>query len=325
MNHAAPEHTPKQLLKALEEKYAAQHQDVTGYLEGLLYAKPLHYWDYIHLETLLSLQNPRTDFPDEQIFIMYHQVTELYFKMIGHEIEQISRQPDLGESFLSQRIGRVNRYFRILVDSFDVMSQGMDEAQFRQFRMSLIPASGFQSAQFRMIEIQSAPMYRLLDQESRQEFTQDSPLEALYEHIHWKQGAIEKTTGRKTLTLRLFEEKYDAQLLQLAREYQDKNIGVLFEQLAGAQKPGTTLVNALRQFDSLVNIHWPLAHFRSAMHYLVRDSDPVAATGGTNWQQYLPPFFQKRMFFPTLWTDEEKADWGRDWVEENVLRRRKSH
>jgi tryptophan 2,3-dioxygenase len=323
MAHPAPEHTPEEWLRALQDKYAAIGQNPSVYLEGLLYAKPLHYWDYIHVDTLLSLQMPRTDLPDEQIFIMYHQVTELYFKMVQLEMEQIQDKGDaIEEAFLAARVDRINRYFQILVQSFDVMLVGMDAAQFRKFRMSLFPASGFQSAQFRMIEIRSAPLYRLLDQEAQRELSPDTPLEVLYEQIHWKKGAIDQNTGRKTLTLQLFEEKYDATLLQLARDCRGNNLGVIVDGLLARITPGEVLTKALRQFDLLINVHWPLAHFRSAMHYLHRHPEPIAATGSTNWQQYLPPFFQKRIFFPQLWSKAEKADWGRDWVEENLLKKR---
>ena len=74
----------------LSEKYGATGQDLKSYLDGLLYADYLSYWDYINLDTLLSLQKPKTDFPDENIFITYHQITELYFKLILNELEQIS-------------------------------------------------------------------------------------------------------------------------------------------------------------------------------------------------------------------------------------------
>jgi len=323
MAQTPPDHPPEEWLQALQAKYAAIDQNPSVYLEGLLYAKPLHYWDYIHVDTLLTLQMPRTNFPDEQIFIMYHQVTELYFKMVQLEMEQIQAQgAAVEEAFFAARLDRINRYFQILVQSFDVMLIGMDPAQFRKFRMSLFPASGFQSAQFRMIEIRSAPLYRLLDQEARLNLAPDAPAEVLYEHIHWKKGAVDQTTGRKTLTLQLFEAKYDAALLQLARSCAHNNFGVVVDRLLEKTAPGETLAKALREFDLLINVHWPLAHFRSAMHYLHRRPDPIPATGSTNWQQYLPPFFQKRIFFPQLWSEREKAEWGRDWVEENVLRRR---
>ena len=55
----------KDKLDKLQEKYAAMGQDMSAYLDGLLYADFLTYWDYIHLDTLLSLQSPKTPFPDE--------------------------------------------------------------------------------------------------------------------------------------------------------------------------------------------------------------------------------------------------------------------
>ena len=86
-------------IQKLKEKYDNMGQDLVSYLDGLLYSEYLTYWDYIHLDTLLSLQNPRTAFPDEKIFIMYHQVTELYFKMILSECEQMCAKEDITEKF----------------------------------------------------------------------------------------------------------------------------------------------------------------------------------------------------------------------------------
>ena len=80
----------KQRLEQLNAKYSALGQDLLSYLDGLLYADTVKYWDYIEVDTLLSLQKPRTNFPDEVIFIMYHQVTELYFKLALNEFEQLS-------------------------------------------------------------------------------------------------------------------------------------------------------------------------------------------------------------------------------------------
>jgi tryptophan 2,3-dioxygenase len=67
-------------LELLNDKYAVLGQDLSSYLDGLLYAEVTTYWDYIELETLLSLQKPKTSFPDEKVFIIYHQITELYLR-----------------------------------------------------------------------------------------------------------------------------------------------------------------------------------------------------------------------------------------------------
>ena len=76
-------------VKKLAAKYDAMGQDIVSYLDGLLYADYLTYWDYIDLDVLLTLQKPKTSFPDETIFIVYHQITELYFKLSLHELHQI--------------------------------------------------------------------------------------------------------------------------------------------------------------------------------------------------------------------------------------------
>ena len=77
------------LVDKLTEKYQRTGQDVTSYLEGLLVSDYVPYWDYIHLDTLMTLQKPKTKYKDERIFIMYHQITELYFRLILDECEQI--------------------------------------------------------------------------------------------------------------------------------------------------------------------------------------------------------------------------------------------
>ena len=79
----------------LKEKYDAIDQDAEVHLEGLLHSKPINYWDYIHTDALLNLQVQRTVFPDENVFIMYHQVNELLFKMVLSEMDQIARNNNI--------------------------------------------------------------------------------------------------------------------------------------------------------------------------------------------------------------------------------------
>src|SRR3954468_3502325 len=90
METHAMDTTTAEKIKQLQEKYAPMGQDLNGYLDGLLLSNYLTYWDYTQVETLLTLQNPKTDYPDELIFIMYHQITELYFKLSLHELEQVA-------------------------------------------------------------------------------------------------------------------------------------------------------------------------------------------------------------------------------------------
>src|SRR5688572_21581567 len=108
-------------LTKLQQKYAVMGQDLSSYLDGLLYSDYLTYWDYIHLDTLLSLQTPKTHFKDEKVFIIYHQITELYFNLILWEIEQIAYHESLTAKFFEERMERVLIYFRQLEGSFGVM------------------------------------------------------------------------------------------------------------------------------------------------------------------------------------------------------------
>lgn len=325
-------------VKKLEEKYAAMGQDLTSYLDGLLMSNTTTYWDYIRTDTLLSLQQTKTDFPDELIFIMYHQITELYFRLILHEMEQMANngrdirptgedkgwKDKLDADFFVERMGRVNRYFEALTKSFDIMVDGMEPEQFMRYRMALLPASGFQSAQYRMIEICATDFTKLVHKDRRDNYSgtiTNSMIDEMFEHSYWKSGATELASGTKTLTLRAFEEKYTDQLIGLAKQYREINLWQKYLSLSEEDRNREDLKNALRFFDLNVNVYWPLVHYKSAVRYLHKDTDDIAATGGTNWQKYLPPRFQKRIFYPELWTEQEQEEWGKSWVNEFVLRK----
>jgi tryptophan 2,3-dioxygenase len=320
-------------LKKLAAKYDAMGQDISSYLDGLLYADYLTYWDYIDLDVLLTLQKPKTSFPDEMVFIVYHQITELYFKLSLHEMHQISHNGKkilkngkddgwneiLSVEFFIERLKRVNNYFKALTSSFEIMVQGMEKEQFLRFRMALLPSSGFQSFQYRKIEVVATIFNNLIDKNKKEELAKETSIEKLYKHIYWKKGATELATGKKTLTLRQFEEKYSNHLILTAKKYKDRNLWAKYLSLEESDRKSSSLINELKQFDVNVNINWPLMHYKSAVRYLQRNPDTIAATGGTNWQKYLPPRFQKRIFYPDLWTDEEKENWGKSWVEDLII------
>jgi tryptophan 2,3-dioxygenase len=298
-------------LNKLQQKYDVMGQDLSSYLDGLLHSDYLTYWDYIHLDTLLSLQNPKTRFPDEKVFIIYHQITELYFKLILLEIEQIAEKQNLDAKFFLDRLNRIVRYFRHLENSFTIMVDGLEKEQFLKFRMALLPSSGFQSAQYRLIEICSTDMINLVDAGEREAMMEYSDLGTQLEKLYWRSGATELSSGKKTLTLRQFEEKYLPLFLETGMTYRDKNLRKIYLKNF---KDVPEIIAGLREFDQLVNVLWPLAHLKSAGRYLQKDPEDIKATGGTNWQKYLPPRFQKRMFFPELWSENEKAEWGKAGV-----------
>jgi tryptophan 2,3-dioxygenase len=304
----APENTSEyaDIVSKLEQKYEAMGQDLSSYLDGLLYSDYLTYWDYIHLDTLLSLQSPKTSFPDEKVFITYHQITELYFNLALSELQQIAGHAAITKTFFMDRLDRLIRYFDNLQSSFDIMVHGLEPDQFLKFRMSLLPSSGFQSAQYRLIEICSTDMINLVSAGER-EALRSATLNKQLENLYWRNGATELATGKKTLTLRQFEAKYMKLFLETGQAYQHTNLN----QIAQKNFAGDAEIEVkLRQYDQLVNVNWAMAHMRSAAKYLKRDPEDIKATGGTNWQKYLPPRFQRVMFFPQLWANQEKEAWG---------------
>jgi len=302
-------------LSALDEKYEGLGQDMLSYLDGLYYSNGLTYWDYIHMDSLLGLQMPRTPFKDEIIFITYHQMTELMFKLVKLELDALSEHKGDQSEYLhlrnwQKRMGRAKNYFRHLANSFDIMLSGLDTDEMQKFRMALLPASGFQSAQFREIEIMSTELPLLLKGELPEE--PHRTIEEMYPFMYWKQGGIDLETGQKTLTLRMFEDRYDEEFLQLIHRYKARNIYHLYQRSAPEIREDETLREILRDFDQHVNVFWKLSHLSAAARHLT--SGPAAdgeGTGGTNWRTFLPPKFQRVTFFPGLWSEEELTNWGK--------------
>jgi tryptophan 2,3-dioxygenase len=173
-----------------------------------------------------------------------------------------------------------------------------------------LPASGFQSVQYRLIELASTSAQQLLDVEFKP-FGHKLTLEEKLEKIYWRKGSTELSTGKKTLTLQRFEQKYNGQILSFAKDYETKNVGTKIKEINWSLEENQGLKKVLRTLDEQANILWPLAHFHSAMRYLNKPPAVLQATGGTNWQRYLPPKFQKTVFFPELWTEEELENWGK--------------
>jgi tryptophan 2,3-dioxygenase len=158
-----------------------------------------------------------------------------------------------------------------------------------------------------------------VDKDVRKNYAGKNPsIEEMYRHIYWKQGATELASGKKTLTLEQFEKKYGEQFIALAKEYRDKNIWAKYKSLSEQDRKNPEVIHELRQVDVNVNVNWPLVHYKTAARYLQQEEATIAATGGTNWQKYLPPRFQKRIFYPELWSVEEKEEWGKAWVEKVV-------
>jgi tryptophan 2,3-dioxygenase len=295
------------LVNQIKEKYEKLGENPETYLKGLLQAKPINYWDYIEVDTLLSLQKPRTNFKDEEIFIMYHQVTELFLKLMLHEVKQVATEAVYTEEFLINKFTRIIRYTQMLINSFDIMKDGMSYDDYNIFRATLAPASGFQSAQFRFIELHCTGLENLLNEAGKERISSNPTTEEYFDHIYWKDAGLNRTTGKKNLTLTLFEEKYLHQFISLANTMKGKTIADRLNELPNKSE---ALLNLLREFDHLYNVAWPMVHLNTAKHYLDSKNENQQATGGSEWKKYLMPKFQQRKFFPAFLTNEEKEKWG---------------
>jgi len=127
-------------------------------LEGLAaeahtdFSAAMSYGDYLQLDTLLAAQKPVSDRHDELLFIIIHQATELWMKLVLHELNAaraLVQQDDLQPAF--KNLARVSRIQAQLIQSWDVLST-MTPSDYSSFRDQLGKSSGFQSAQYRLIE-----------------------------------------------------------------------------------------------------------------------------------------------------------------------------
>ena len=115
----------------------------------------LDYAGYLALDELLATQRPLSDPPhhDEMLFIVQHQTTELWFKLMLHELNaaiEFVRQDDLESSF--KILARVKHIQTQLLSQWSVL-ETLTPTEYAQFRYVLGPASGFQSHQNRLIEM----------------------------------------------------------------------------------------------------------------------------------------------------------------------------
>ncbi len=134
-------------------------------------------------------------------------------------------------------------------------------------------------------------------------------IEDYFSNIYWRDAGFDRNTGKKTLTLRLFEEKYLNDFIRLAKKVKGNT---LEDKILRMKNPSEKLLSKIKSFDKIYNVDWPLVHLNTAQHYLDKKGENQAATGGSEWKKYLHPKFQQRKFFPALWSEEELQTWGED-------------
>jgi tryptophan 2,3-dioxygenase len=231
----------------------------------------LSYGSYLKVAELLSLQQGMTDAHDELLFIVVHQVYELWFKVLLHELEAARESMFAGEAFAARHcLRRVKAIERLLVEQLEVL-ETMSPQDFLAFRSELAPASGFQSVQFRELEFLSglkSPAYlKRLEADAEQ------------------RARLERRLAEPSLWdayLALVERQGSPSLEQILRRRQDH--AELFD-LA----------------ESLLDHDEAFAHWR-ARHLLMvqRQIGDKTGTGGSTGAEYLQGTLSKR-FYPALW------------------------
>jgi tryptophan 2,3-dioxygenase len=231
----------------------------------------LDYATYLHLEPLLTLQGGRTPAHDELLFIVVHQVYELWFKVILHELEAVIRWMDADDLPRARHaLHRVAVIERLLVEQVEVL-ETMAPQDFLTFRSELAPASGFQSVQFREIEFLSG-----LRQESVLRHLEISEADRarlhrrLQERSLW--DAFHEVLARRGET-------------DLARLYRERD---RFPDVVD-------LAEALLDHDEGFSL-WRSRH----IHMVERQIGHKKGTGGSTGVEYLRSTLDKR-FFPQLW------------------------
>lgn len=104
----------------------------------------------------------------------------------------------------------------------------------------------------------------------------------------------------------LFEERYKDMFLRKMEFYNTTNLWTKFKQLPVEIKNDIELIKAMRHYDYTVNVSWVMAHYHAAGKYLGK----AEATGGSDWRKYMHPKYQRRIFFPDLWSETELKEWG---------------
>jgi tryptophan 2,3-dioxygenase len=243
------------------------------------------YSSYLHIDQLLELQTELSEgAEDELLFIVVHQVYELWFKLILHELEAARSSLLIGRPWAAvPRLRRAVDVEELLVQQLRVLETMSPEA-FYEFRDPLAPASGFQSLQFREIEAISGGFGASPGAVERRDEEQRARL---------AERAEEPTLWQATLTaltaLGFLEEGADDQatLAVLAGLYRDHDQAVpaLFHQL----------FEALMDHDEVV-ARWRYHHMLMA----AREIGRRPGTGGSLGVEYLGRTLDKR-FFPLLW------------------------
>ena len=254
----------------------------------------LTYGGYLKLDELTSLQHLLSDPPqhDEMLFIIIHQVYELWFKELLHELDTVIERLNADQPLAAHRlVRRCIEIERVLVDQIAVL-ETMMPTDFLAFRDHLMPASGFQSSQFREIEyvsgLKDARFLKNYDPNSEEHarlevrLSQPSLPDAFYAMLR-RRGFDLPVVAVKSEEPQ--EEAEQQRISELKRIYQD----------AERHYELFLLTESLIEYDEMFSM-WRLRHIKMVERMI----GSKTGTGGSEGAAYLKKTVE-RQFFPELW------------------------
>ncbi len=237
----------------------------------------LTYGSYLALEELLRLQRPRSkpEHPDELLFIIVHQASELWFKLILHELSAlVSLLEDHDTLGALTSVRRVNALVRIVTGQLSAL-ETLPPQRFAQFRGYLGTSSGSQSVQFRAIEAMSG----MRDEHFLKVLAQHGGIPPLV------QTALEKPTLQA-----LFDNLLEAHHVSVEQIYAETN-----------QRPLQMLAEGLLEYEQGFAM-WRFLHVQLVERII---GPHTGGTGGTLGSKYLQKTISQK-FFPKLWEVRSK-------------------
>jgi tryptophan 2,3-dioxygenase len=250
----------------------------------------LTYASYLALDEVLAAQRPRSEEHDELLFIVIHQIYELWFKQLLHELAHLQVRLEAGEGARAlATVRRVLTILKTIVAQIDVL-ETMTPSQFASFRARLDSASGFQSAQFRELEA-------LLGR-------RDPAMLAAYADDSEARARIAAAMGRRSL--------FDSFLRYLAAAGLDVPAEAFRRDVARAPEPSPGVQRAVLEAyrrdgeaaqvaERLVDLDEGIQEWRYRHVKMVeRTIGDKAGTGGSSGAEYLRTTLFRPMF-PDLW------------------------
>ncbi|HJQ09936.1 MAG TPA: tryptophan 2,3-dioxygenase family protein [Gemmatimonadaceae bacterium] len=230
------------------------------------------YPSYLALEELLSLQRPlsKPEHPDELLFIIVHQASELWFKLIIHELERLIELLQAHDTLAAlNAVKRVNALVHIVTGQLSAL-ETLPPQRFAQFRGYLGTSSGSQSVQFRAIEAMSG----MRDEHFMQVLKQHGEIAPL----------VQEALSRPTLQ-QLFDDLLSAHHVTLQQIYSEEH-----------QRPLQMLAESLLEYEQGFAM-WRFLHVQLVERII---GPGTSGTGGTLGSKYLQKTVSLR-FFPKLW------------------------